>query len=396
MRILHLGGSGLIGAACVAQDVADGHDVWILNRGVTHNVPLPAEVRRLHADVRDGEAVAEATAGLQFDAVVQWLAFEPEHVRADIAQFADAGQYVFISSASAYEKPPSHYLISEDRTPTLNPFWSYSRGKIACEQELWLANAEREFPMTIVRPSLTYGLPQIPVCIGSWEKPFTIVARMRRGAPILVPGDGTSLWVLMHNTDFARAFAGLLGNARAIGEAVHITSEEVLTWNRIYADVARAAGVEANILHVPTDAMIAADPDNSGSLWGDKVHSVVFDNSKLRGLIGDFQARVPFAQGIFDTIAWFDADPARQAIDEQADALWDRGGGGVPARAGGGGGRRLTAATAPRGARASGTSRRPYAPSWPWPALNSKRRCRSTAACPGRTGPRSTASRRPS
>ena len=323
VRLLFLGGTGVISPACVDLAVARGHDVWVLNRGLTVGPGLAEGVRRLTADVTDPAAVRAATAGLSFDAVVQWVGFTPDQIERDIALFGEAGQYVFISSATVYHKPPPHYLVSE-ATGLGNPYWSYAQNKIACEERLRSAYADTGFPVTIVRPSLTYGLTQIPLGVGSWSRPFTIVDRMRRGAPIIVPGDGTSLWTVTHNSDFAVGLLGLLGNERAIGEAVHITSDEVLTWNDIYAAVGAAAGVEPNVLHVPTEALVAADPELAGSQYGDKAHSVVFDNAKIRSLVPGFTATVPFRRGIRDTVAWFDADPSRQSIDEDANALWDR------------------------------------------------------------------------
>jgi nucleoside-diphosphate-sugar epimerase len=324
MKVLHIGGTGLISSACVAQGVASGQEVWVLNRGTTHKVPIPDQVHRLLADVHDRNAVANAVSGHRFDAVVQWLAFLPDQVLADAEVFRDCGHYVLISSASAYQKPPDHYLVTEAGTPLHNPHWQYSRDKIACEQAAREAYRQTGFPVTIVRPSLTYGLTQIPVCVGSWEKPFTIVDRMRRGAKIIVPGDGTSLWTITHNSDFARGLTPLLDNDAVIGEDFHITSDEAPTWNRIYWLIGEAAGAEPDILHVPTDALIAADPSLEGTLWGDKVHSTVFDNSKLRSFVPDFEATVPFADGIKETVAWFDADPSRQEIDHDTNALWDR------------------------------------------------------------------------
>jgi len=235
-------------------------------------------------------------------------------------------QYVFISSASAYQKPPEHYVVREGVTPLENPHWQYSRDKIACEQVI----QDSGVPFTIVRPSLTYGYSQFPVCVGSWTKPWTIVDRMRRGAPILIPGDGTSLWVNTHHQDFAVGLVGLLGNPAAINEDFHITSDEVLTWNQIYAAVADAAGIPPRtfaqqVVHVPTDAFIAADREQfEGSLWGDKVHSTVFDNSKIKAAVSDFNAKIPFAEGIRETVAWFEADESRRGIEDDANDLWDR------------------------------------------------------------------------
>jgi nucleoside-diphosphate-sugar epimerase len=323
MKVLYIGGTGIISSACVGASVDAGHDVWTLNRGRSHlATQVPAD-HALVGDASQADQVRSALRGRTFDVVVQWTAYVPAQVEIDISLFADVGQYVFISSASAYEKPPSHWLVTEE-TPLRNPFWQYSRDKIACEERLWAAHASSGFPVTIIRPSLTYGVSQIPVSMGSWEKPFTIVDRMRRGAKILVPGDGTSIWTLTHNTDFARGLLGLFGQSGAIGEAFHITSDEALTWNQIYSLVGDAAGVEPDILHVPTDGIVAADPDLIGTLWGDKVNSAVFDNSKLRTLVPDFRAQVPFAQGIAQTVQWFDAEPSRQEIDHPANELWDR------------------------------------------------------------------------
>ena len=322
MKVLFVGGTGIISYACVAEALARGHEVWTLTRGGALLGDQPG-VRTLRADAHDPAAVRAALAGPDFDAVLQFTAYVPADVARDVELFADCGHYVFISSASAYQKPPRHWLITES-TPLENPYWQYSRDKIACEDLLLDAHANLGFPVTIIRPSLTYGISQIPVCVGSWARPFTIVDRMRRGADVLIPGDGTSLWTITHSADLARGLIALLGRREAIGEAFHITSDEALTWNQIYAAVAAAAGVEASVLHVPTDALVAAEPDLLGTLWGDKAHSSVFDNSKLRHLVPEFTARIPFAEGIAETVAWFDADPARQAIDDEANALWDR------------------------------------------------------------------------
>ena len=322
MDILFVGGTGIISSACVRRALDDGHEVWTLTRG---GARLSNQVgdHALHADGSDEDAVRAVLGGRRFDAVIQWTAYVPEQVERDLRLYANCGQYVFISSASAYQKPPAHWLTTE-ATPLENPFWQYSRDKIACEELLWAAHRDRGFPVTIIRPSLTYGVSQIPVCVGSWEKPFTIVERMRRGAKILIPGDGTSLWTITHNSDLARGLSGLLGHPGALGEDFHITSDEALTWNQIYATLAEAVGVDIDVLHVPTDALVAADPDLLGTLWGDKVHSTVFDNAKLRSLVPDFRAEVPFAQGIAETVAWFDADVARQGVDAASNELWDR------------------------------------------------------------------------
>ncbi|HEY5302879.1 MAG TPA: NAD-dependent epimerase/dehydratase family protein [Acidimicrobiales bacterium] len=323
MNVLFVGGTGLISSACVLEAMSAGHDVWVLNRGVSLLENHVDANHTLIADATNETQVRAVLGDRHFDVVIQWTAYVPVQVELDLRLFSNVAQYIFISSASAYQKPPAHWLITE-ATPLENPFWQYSRDKIACEEVLMTAHATTGFPVTIIRPSLTYGDSQIPVAIGSWTKPYTIVDRMRRGAKILVPGDGTSLWTLTHNTDFARGLVPLFAVAEAIGEAFHITSDEALTWNQIYRLVGDAAGVEPDLVHIPSDALIAADSELLGSLWGDKVNTAVFDNAKLRRLVPDFHAKVPFAQRIRETVKWFDHDASRRAIDDVANHLWDR------------------------------------------------------------------------
>jgi nucleoside-diphosphate-sugar epimerase len=323
MDILFIGGTGIISTACVTAALEVGHDVSILTRGRSTLPNQVGDVRTFTADASNESEVREALGNRRFDAVIQWTAYVPEQVELDLRLYADSGQYVFISSASAYEKPPTHWFITES-TPLRNEFWQYSRDKIACEEVLQAAHVSTGFPMTIIRPSLTYGCSQIPLAIGSWAKPYTVVDRMRRGAKVLIPGDGTSVWTITHSSDLARGLIPLLGRPEAIGEDFHITSDEALTWNQIYAQVGKAAGAEPDILHVPSDGMVAANPDLLGTLWGDKINSSVFDNSKLRSVVPDFKAIVPFEEGIRETVEWFDADPTRQQIDDDANRLWDR------------------------------------------------------------------------
>ena len=271
------------------------------------------------ADIRDPSSVRDAVGDLEFDAVVDWVAFTPEHVRADIDLFRGrTGQYVFISSASAYQTPPARLPIVES-TPLRNPYWQYSRDKIACEDLLVAAYRDEGFPVTIVRPSHTYDRTLVPFD-GGW----TVLGRMRQGKEIVVHGDGTSLWTLTHHEDFARGFVPLLGHPRTLGEAFHITSDDVLTWNQIAASLAAAAGVEARIVHVPSDAIAAADPDWGAGLLGDKAHSMVFDNTKLRSVVPGYLATIPFEQGAREIVAWHDEDPARQQIDPRLDAVMDK------------------------------------------------------------------------
>ena len=318
-RVLFIGGTGVISTACSRLAVERGFDVTLLNRGTSSTRPPAEGARVLTADVRDAGAVGEALGASEFDVVVDFLAFTPDHVQANIDRFAGrTGQYVFISSASAYQKPPARWPVVES-TPLRNPFWRYSRDKIACEDLLMSAYRESGFPVTIVRPSHTYDHTLVPLD-GHW----TALARMRRGAPVVVHGDGTSLWTLTHHTDFARAFVALLANPHVLGEAVQITSDEALPWDQIAALLAEAAGVEPRIVHVPSDAIAVADPEWGAGLLGDKAHSMVFDNSKIKTLAPGWVATVPFAQGAREIVDWHDADPSRQVVDPDLDATMDR------------------------------------------------------------------------
>ncbi|MDT7725510.1 MAG: hypothetical protein QOI21_2086 [Actinomycetota bacterium] len=316
VSVLFIGGTGTISSACVRRAIDVGMDVFVLNRGAGTLRSVPDEVRLLRADVHDGEAVRKALGELVFDVVANFVAFEPEDVRADIELFRGrAKQYVFISSASAYQTPPARIPVLES-TPLRNPFSRYSQNKIECEDVLVQAYRGEGFPVTIVRPSHTYDHTTIPT-VGGW----TVVDRMRRGKEVVVHGDGTSLWALTHHTDFAKAFVGLLGNPRALGESYHITSEEFLTWNQIIGQLAEAAGVaEPKIVHVSSAAIAAADEDWGGALLGDMKHSMVFDNTKIRTAVPGFVATVPFSTGAREMIDWFDADPARRRVDEKFNA----------------------------------------------------------------------------
>lgn len=325
MKILFIGGTGLISSACSDLAVKRGMEVYILNRGVSAKHPLPEGVNLLLGDVyRDESGVAALLENHHFDAVVDWIAFTPADIERDIRLFSGrTGQFVFISSASAYQKPPAHYIVTEE-TPLENPFWEYSQNKIACEESLMQAYHRDGFPVTIVRPSLTYGPSQIPLCMGSWQHPYTLIERMQQGKKIIIPGDGTSLWVFTWNEDFAIGFLGLLGRRDAIGEAFQITSDEVLSWNQAYQEVGRALGAELNVAHISSDLIAAYDEHALGSLIGDKVNSVVFDNSKIKRFVPDFDCKVSWAEGVRRSLTWFEADPSRQTIDEDANQLWDR------------------------------------------------------------------------
>ena len=322
MKVLFIGGTGLISSACTQLAVERGVDLFLLNRGSHPDRGFGA--MPLVADLRDEVAVERALAGHRFDAVVDWIAFTPDDIERDLRLFrARADQFVFISSASAYRKPLVDWLIRED-SPLANPFWDYARSKIACEERLMRAFRDDGFPVTIVRPSLTYGDTQVPLAVNSWARPYTAIARMRQGKPLIVPGDGTSLWTITHNSDFAEAFVGLLGRPQAIGQAFNIMSDEVLTWDEIYRQVAAAAGAEARIVHIASDFIAECLPEMRGTLLGDKAVSAVFDTTKIKRFVPDFRATTPFAEGIRRTLAWFDADPSRQLVDAEMDDRWGR------------------------------------------------------------------------
>jgi len=320
MRILFIGGTGTISSACSELALARGIELHLLNRGQTSKRPVPEGARVLVGDIREPGTVLAALGSMTFDVVVDWVAFTPAHIETDIALFRGrTGQYVFISSASAYHKPVLSLPITES-TPLHNPYWQYSRDKIACEERLMRAYREEGFPATIVRPSHTYDRTMLP-----FRGRYTVVDRMRKGRPVIVHGDGTSLWVLTHHRDFAKAFVGLLGRSQTLGEAYHITSDEVLTWNQIFETVGRAAGVsEIEIVHAPSELIVAYDETWGAGLLGDKAHSVIFDNTKVKRLVPDYVATVPFTQGAAEIMAWFDADPQRQVVDEEWNRLFDR------------------------------------------------------------------------
>ncbi|WP_410790110.1 SDR family oxidoreductase [Kribbella sp. C-35] len=313
LRVLFLGGTGIISSACSWRAVEAGLDLTVVNRGKTSTRPLPPEARVITADIEDASAFA-AVAGEDFDVVVDWLAFTPDQVRARTdALRGRVGQYVFISSASAYQTPPARLPITES-TPLRNPFWQYSRNKIACEDLLTGLYRDEGYPVTIVRPSHTYDRTLVPFD-GGW----TIVERMRRGQPVVVHGDGTSLWTLTHHRDFARGLVPLLGHPRTLGEAFQITSDDVLTWDQIAHTLASAAGTSAQIVHVPSDAIAAVHPAWGAGLLGDKTHSAVFDTTKLRRVVPDFVATIPFETGAREIISWYDEDPARRRTDAGID-----------------------------------------------------------------------------
>jgi nucleoside-diphosphate-sugar epimerase len=319
MKVLFLGGTGFISTAVSRQMIAAGVDLYLLNRQLrSKDVP---GAHCLQADIHEPRQVCAALQNIHFDVVVDWIAYTPADIERDLALFQNRiGQFIFISSASAYQKPPACHVITES-TPLYNPYWEYSRNKIACEERLMQVYRTEHFPVTIVRPSLTYD-PNFPIAIGGWGC-YTLADRLKKGRPIIVHGDGSSLWVVTHAEDFGRGFVGLIGNDKAIGHAFHITSDEVLTWNQIYHTIAGALGVEANIVHISSDFIARAVPRLYGTLLGDKTWSAVFDNSKIKTFVPRFQAVIPFREGIRCTLAWFDADEKRRRIDENINQEMD-------------------------------------------------------------------------
>jgi nucleoside-diphosphate-sugar epimerase len=320
MKVLFIGGTGLISTACTELALERGMDLAILNRGQSGPAPVGCEV--IAADIRDRAAAARALAGRRFDAVVDFIAYLPEHIETDLALFdGRVGQYIFISSATVYRRPPPHYLVTEDM-PLGNPFWPYAQRKVECEERLRRAAGEQGFPVTIVRPSYTYGPTKLPSAIGSGQ---TVVDRMRRGRPILVHGDGQSLWTMTHRTDFAKGLVGLLGNARAAGEAFHITADEVLTWDEIYQTIARAAGVtEPRLVHMASEQIARFNAAAGEKLLGDRSSSLVLDNAKVKRFVPDFKATVSFAAGAKECLEWLDADPSRLKPSAEENEWIDR------------------------------------------------------------------------
>ncbi len=320
MKILFIGGTGVISTAVSRLAVARGLDLYHLNRGQRQaNVP---GVKTIIADIHQMEGLQAALKSEQFDVVVDWIAYTPADIERDLALFRGrVKQFVFISSASAYQKPPTHYIVTES-TPLHNPYWEYSRNKIFAEARLMQAYREENFPVTIVRPSYTYEF-NIPVALGGWLC-YTVASRLKKGLPVVIHGDGSSLEVLTHAEDFARGFLGLLGNSQALGHPFQITSDEVLTWRQIYETIAEALRVEANIVYVPSDFIVRVVPSLYGSLIGDKTWSLLYDNSKIKQFVPGYQAVIPFREGIRRTLAWFDADESRKRIDEAANADIER------------------------------------------------------------------------
>jgi nucleoside-diphosphate-sugar epimerase len=320
MRVLFIGGTGNISASVSTLCVEHGIELSLLNRQ-RRDITITG-ARTIRADITNPAEMRAALHGLHWDAVVDWIAFSEVDIERDIELFrAATKQFVFISTAAAYRKPPPQPVITET-SPLANAYWEYARKKIACEERLQRAHRDEGFPATIVRPSHTYDTV-IPVPIGGWTE-YTIVDRLKTGRKIIIQDQGTSLWTMTHAEDFAKGLVGLLGLESAVGEAFHITSDEVLTWNQIYGALADAAGCVANVAYIPTSDIVASEPSLEGTLKGDKALDTVFDNAKIKRFVPGFAATIPFREGIKRTLSWFQADPQRLVVNPATHEKMDR------------------------------------------------------------------------
>ena len=323
MKALFIGGTGTISTAITKLASECGFELYLLNRGNRTEL-VPDNVKIIEADINNEEDVREKLKDLNFDVVAQFIAFDVVALMRDVRLFTGkTKQYIFISSTSAYQKPLSSPFITES-TPLANPFWEYSRNKIACEEYLMEQYRKNGFPITIVRPSHTYGDFGVPLAIHGNHGSYSVIDRMKKGKKVIVHGDGNTLWTLTHNTDFAKAFIGLMGNAHAIGEALQITSDESLTWNQIYDIIGDALGVKPNLVHIPSETLAKAHFAFVGSLLGDKAHSVIFDNTKIKRLVPEFKATVRFDQGVRKTLSYIDEHPEHQVMDSEFDTWMDQ------------------------------------------------------------------------
>lgn len=318
MRVLFIGGTGIISSACARRCIELGHEMHLLNRGKSiRSVPTQANV--LIADYRDTAQVQNVLSGSTFDVVVDFICFKEKQAIRDVELFQDkTGQFIFISSASAYQTPPASLPVTEE-TPLENPFWQYSRDKIACEHYFMNAYREHGFPVTIARPSHTYDRLSVPFPGGN-----LLFHRAQAGKKVIVHGDGTSLWTLTHNTDFAKGFCGLLGNRSAIGEAYHITSDEYLSWNQIAALLLFSADLDTEIVHIPSDFIARFDGEYVAGLLGDKSHSMIFDNSKIKQIVPEFRTTVSFAEGVKQIGEWYKQHGDSLAVNVELDEKMDR------------------------------------------------------------------------
>ena len=323
MKVLLIGGTGIISGAVAKLAVKRGIQVTLITRG-NHPELVPSSAELLKGDISNAKEIQKLLLGRTFDCIADFTVKTPEQAARDISLFAGkTGQYLFISSASVYQKPPVRYPFTES-TPLRNPYWQYARDKIACEQMFSAAYRSNGFPVTIVRPSHTYSERSIPLAVRGRKGPWQILQRILAGKPVIVHGDGLTLWTFTHADDFAKGFCGLLGNPHAIGETVHITADEAITWNDAYTAIGTALGKTPNLVHIPSDFLAAFDPQLLGSLLGDKAYCGIFDNSKIKKLVPSFHSEILFADGIRRSVEYFLAHPEMQVPDAEFDAWCDR------------------------------------------------------------------------
>ena len=322
MKALFIGGTGTISNAVSKLAAKNGWELYLLNRGNKSSI-VPEGAKVLISDINNEVEVARLIKDIEFDVIADFIAFEPSQIQRDIRLFSKkTKQFIFISSASAYQKPLAHYKITES-TPLSNPYWKYARDKIACEELLMSEYRSNSFPITIIRPSHTYGESSIPVAIRGEKGCFQVIDRIMKGKPVIIPGDGNSLWTITHNTDFAKAFVGIMGNQASIGEAIHITSDESITWNKIYDLIGDALNVKVIKYHVATDFLVKVQKDVEGGLAGDKANTVVFDNSKIKRLVPEYVATTRFDQGVKQSIKYILSHPQLQIEDDKFDKFCD-------------------------------------------------------------------------
>ncbi|MDD7796162.1 SDR family oxidoreductase [Clostridium sp. 'White wine YQ'] len=323
MKVLFIGGTGNISGEISKLVIEKGWELYLLNRGNRLD-KIPEGAKAIIADINNEEDVSALIKDMDFDVVADFIAFKPEQIERDIRLFSKkTRQFIFISTASVYQKPSTYHIITES-TPLYNPYWQYSRDKIKCEELLMEDFRRNKFPVTIVRPSHTYGIEKIPLAVKSGKGAWSVINRIINGKPVIIHGDGTSFWTLTHNTDFAKAFIGLMGNRSAIGEAVHITSDEAITWNEVYNCIGDILNAEVKKVHVASDLLVALKPELEGDLLGDKANSLIFDNSKIKRLVPDFVATTRFYEGVKLSIEYLLANPELQVEDEEFDNFCDK------------------------------------------------------------------------
>ena len=323
MKVLFIGGTGLISTAASRLAVQQGIDLYLLNRGNRKSF-VPEGAKVLHGDINNRQEMKALLENEYFDVVVNWIIFTPEDIERDIDYFSGkTNQYIFISTVATYQRPPVYYLLDES-TPQHNPGWSYATNKIACEERLIKEYREQDFPMTIVRPSHTYGETSIPFAVTSGAHPWTLVDRILKGKKIIVPGDGTSLWTITHNTDFAKGLVGLLGNTQTLGHAFHVTSDEVKTWNQYLKVLGEAVGVEPKPIHMTSECISLFMPEFKAQLFGDASNSYVVNNSKIKSFVPGYIATTNFEQGIRQSISFYQNHPELQTIDDELNDKMDR------------------------------------------------------------------------